>query len=89
MTLRLDPRASRGLAAGIEALGRRDFTRAQPLVLVIGPEGGFAPDEEEALDAAGAQPAALAPHILRIEPAAIAAASVAVALLSLPHRSAG
>jgi 16S rRNA (uracil1498-N3)-methyltransferase len=81
--IRLDPRASADLSTRIDAFGRRDFTRARPLVLVIGPEGGFAPDEEALLDAAGSRPAAIAPHILRIETAA--AAAVAIVVERLKH----
>ena len=47
-----------------------------PTTLVIGPEGGLAPDEVERLVAAGAMRVRLAEPILRIETAAIAAAAV-------------
>lgn len=46
------------------------------LTALIGPEGGFSPDEMQLALAAGAQPARLAPNILRIETAAIAVAAV-------------
>ena len=52
-----------------------------PLSLVVGPEGGFAGHELEALEARGAAPVRLGPHILRIEAAAEAAASVLIASL--------
>lgn len=50
------------------------------LSLVIGPEGGIAPDEVEALLAAGAVAATLGPRILRCETAPIAAIAAAMAL---------
>jgi 16S rRNA (uracil1498-N3)-methyltransferase len=55
--------------------------RAPPLGLVVGPEGGFAPQE---LDAMGRRPfvssAALGPRILRAETAAVAGLAVLQAL---------
>jgi 16S rRNA (uracil1498-N3)-methyltransferase len=47
------------------------------IVLAIGPEGGFAPEEEEILKKAGFLPAALSPQILRGETAALAAVAIA------------
>ncbi|MBA3846466.1 MAG: 16S rRNA (uracil(1498)-N(3))-methyltransferase [Planctomycetes bacterium] len=47
-----------------------------PTVLVIGPEGGFSPEERQMLVAAGANAARLAGPVLRIETAALAAAAV-------------
>lgn len=44
--------------------------------LVIGPEGGFAPEEVEAIKALGGQIATLGPRILRCETAPIAALAV-------------
>lgn len=48
----------------------------RPTTLVIGPEGGLAPEEVAALAAAGARTVRLAGPILRIETAALAAAAV-------------
>jgi 16S rRNA (uracil1498-N3)-methyltransferase len=48
--------------------------------LLVGPEGGWAPAELEALEAAGWHRTALGPRILRVETAALAAAT----LLLLP-----
>lgn len=45
------------------------------VALVIGPEGGLARDEAEALADAGAQLASLGPHVLRTELAPVVAAS--------------
>jgi 16S rRNA (uracil1498-N3)-methyltransferase len=49
-----------------------------PTVVLVGPEGGFAPGEIAAAEAAGFVPVALGPRILRVETAAI----VAVALVA-------
>jgi 16S rRNA (uracil1498-N3)-methyltransferase len=56
-------------------------TRGRPIVLVIGPEGGLAPDESAALLAADATFVRTAPHILRVETAATAAMALAGAIL--------
>ena len=45
-------------------------------LLLIGPEGGFSPDEERALEDAGWPRVCLGPHVLRAETAAIAGAAV-------------
>ena len=47
------------------------------LTLLIGPEGGFTPQELEAVMAAGGRPFSLGPAILRIETAAVAALAAA------------
>lgn len=49
--------------------------QANPLTVVIGPEGGLAAEELEMLRGAGAQIVRLAEHILRIETAAVCAAA--------------
>jgi 16S rRNA (uracil1498-N3)-methyltransferase len=48
---------------------------AARVAVVIGPEGGFTPDEAEALATAGAPAASLGPRILRTENAPLVAAS--------------
>jgi 16S rRNA (uracil1498-N3)-methyltransferase len=45
------------------------------LLLIVGPEGGFAPEEIELLSAAGAVPTSLGPFVMRTETAAVAAIS--------------
>ncbi len=45
-------------------------------VLLVGPEGGFAPDERQAALAAGFRPAALGPFVLRTETAAVVGAAI-------------
>jgi 16S rRNA (uracil1498-N3)-methyltransferase len=54
---------------------------APPIELAIGPEGGWAPDEEALFDAQGWQAVTLGPRILRAETAAIAALAVVASLL--------
>lgn len=51
------------------------------LEIAIGPEGGWAPDEESLFDANGWRAASLGPRILRAETAAIAALSVIASYL--------
>ena len=50
-----------------------------PVWLATGPEGGFAPVEEDALLAAGFAPTTLGPTVLRSETAALSALALAVA----------
>lgn len=49
---------------------------APPALVVIGPEGDFSPEERSALRRAGCHSLDLGPFVLRIEAAAIAAASI-------------
>jgi len=58
------------------ANGPRLSALEPPANLVIGPEGGFTPDEVAAADQAGATIAGLGPRILRSETVAMAAAAV-------------
>lgn len=52
--------------------------------LLIGPEGGFTPEEIEQARSAGARVCRFGPHIMRIETAAVAAASVILAASRQP-----
>lgn len=70
----LQPKAPIGLATAI-AEGKK--TEQKRIILAIGPEGGFTPDEESTLIQAGFIPAALSHQILRGETAAIAALAIA------------
>lgn len=51
--------------------------RDRPLLLIVGPEGGFTPDEIAQVRAAGIRTVHLGPHILRIETAAVSLAAAA------------
>lgn len=91
---RLDPGAERGFLgwaraaratvreSGAREAGGRAFGRE--IALFVGPEGGWTDAERANLAAAGAVACRLAPHVLRIETAAEAAAAVFAALDSEP-----
>jgi 16S rRNA (uracil1498-N3)-methyltransferase len=51
------------------------------LEIAIGPEGGWAPEEEALFDANGWRAASLGPRILRAETAAISALAIVASLL--------
>ena len=51
-------------------------TAAAGKAVVIGPEGGFAPEEEEMMKKYNAEPLNLGPHVLRLETAAVCALAV-------------
>jgi 16S rRNA (uracil1498-N3)-methyltransferase len=65
------------LAEAVAAAG----TEMPDLELAIGPEGGWAPEEEALFDANGWQAVSLGPRILRAETAAIAALAVVASML--------
>lgn len=56
-----------------------------PVVVAVGPEGGFEPRELEMLTSAGFAPVSLGSSVLRFETAAIAGVAVARAMLPTPH----
>jgi len=58
-------------------------TEERPIVIVVGPEGGFSAQERNALLDVAATPVWLGPHVLRVETAAEAAMAVAVAVHAL------
>ena len=63
--------------------GQRLREMAAPMIgvsLLIGPEGGFAPEEEAAAKGAGFSPLLLGPRILRTETAGLAAIAAMMAL---------
>ena len=70
----LSPRGTETLAAWAGARKPQDVT------LMVGPEGGFAPAEEDAAIAAGALFLAMGPRVLRTETAALAAAATLQAI---------
>ena len=63
----LSPRADSSLAQWAQASG------PQALTLVVGPEGGFTREEEDAAVASGALMLSIGPRVLRTETAALAA----------------
>ena len=65
------------LAQAIAAAG----TEMPELEIAVGPEGGWAPEEEGLFDANGWQAVSLGPRILRAETAAIAALAVVASML--------
>jgi 16S rRNA (uracil1498-N3)-methyltransferase len=65
----LSPRGTETLAAWAGARAAQDVT------LMVGPEGGFSPAEEDAALAAGAMALTMGPRVLRTETAALAAAA--------------
>jgi 16S rRNA (uracil1498-N3)-methyltransferase len=77
----------RGDARPVRAVLGGESAPVDGVTLVLGPEGDFAPDEEEALRAAGAQPISLGPLVLRAETAAIAGLAVIQYELSLSRGS--
>jgi 16S rRNA (uracil1498-N3)-methyltransferase len=66
----LSPRATESLAGWARATPPREVT------LMIGPEGGFSAQEEEAAIAAGALALSMGPRVLRTETAGLAALAV-------------
>ncbi|MCP5021213.1 MAG: 16S rRNA (uracil(1498)-N(3))-methyltransferase [bacterium] len=75
-TLLLDPRTDTTLARACA-----DHPPHMPLRLLIGPEGGFHPDELQLTNDASVQSVTLKGHILRIETAAELAGGMALQLL--------
>ncbi|HEX8788022.1 MAG TPA: 16S rRNA (uracil(1498)-N(3))-methyltransferase [Telluria sp.] len=69
----LSPRADASLAAWARA------TPARATCLLVGPEGGFSAQEEEAALAAGALPLSMGPRVLRTETAGLAALAILAA----------
>jgi len=79
LALLLDAHADSLLADAL--LERRGSLRKQTVLLIVGPEGGLAPEELAAAAAAGVVSVRLARHVLRVETAALAACAIAGALL--------
>ena len=63
----LSPRGTQSLAGWAQA------NAPQALTLLVGPEGGFSAEEEDAAIAAGALPLTMGPRVLRTETAGLAA----------------
>jgi 16S rRNA (uracil1498-N3)-methyltransferase len=75
----LDPRATTWLLDTLQELS--DRKSASPVLLIVGPEGGFTSQESELLVKSGVAFARMAQHVLRVETAAIAACSITGAIL--------
>ncbi len=69
------------LRAALEEIIAAAANEIPALEIAIGPEGGWAPDEEALFDANGWRAVSLGPRILRAETAAIAALAVVASLL--------
>jgi 16S rRNA (uracil1498-N3)-methyltransferase len=69
----LSPRADASLAAWTRATPARDVT------LLVGPEGGFTDQEEDAARATGALALSMGPRVLRTETAGLAALAILAA----------
>lgn len=61
---------------GTEPLARAALPDSGDIVLVVGPEGGVAPDEIDAFAGAGAKPYRLGPSVLRTSTAGVAATAL-------------
>ncbi len=75
----LDPDAALTLDTWLRSLSPSPLgvgTRARPIVLVVGPEGGLTEEERESLREHGASATWLGPHLLRVETAAEAAMAI-------------
>jgi len=59
-----------------DAIGSVDLPLRGDVVVIVGPEGGVAPDEIEQFEAAGARPVLVGPNVLRTSSAGIAAVAV-------------
>lgn len=68
------PRDTAGTAATVR---RTSPSEERPLLLLVGPEGGFRPDEREAVLARGARRVCCGRGVLRVETAALALAVLA------------
>jgi 16S rRNA (uracil1498-N3)-methyltransferase len=64
--------------APLRAMFERDLREARSVLVVIGPEGGFAADEVARAEAAGARPISLGARILRTETAALVVLAAAL-----------
>ena len=77
----LHEEASDHLADVLEELAQETGTAPERIVLIVGPEGGLAPEEIEALREAGATPVLLGPTVLRASSAGPAGLALAQAAL--------
>ena len=78
----LDPRAGGRISTWVADLAPGSGTRERPIALLVGPEGGFTPEELARAREAGAVPIRLGPYVLRVETAAEAALAGVVQALA-------
>ena len=76
--------ADRGIVADARGGTLDDLPRGRERALLIGPEGGFSPEEEDLINGSGWPKLRLGNHVLRAETAAIAGAAI---LGEADHRS--
>jgi len=76
---RPEAEATKLLLSPLAGKGLRELSKA-PLILAVGPEAGFAEEEEAQLERAGFVPVRLGPRLLRTETAALAALAALNAL---------
>ena len=81
LVLVLDEQESVGLMSLAPGLSTASERGIEEILIVVGPEGGIAPEELEALCGAGARPVLLGPAVLRSSTAGPAAIAVLSALL--------
>jgi 16S rRNA (uracil1498-N3)-methyltransferase len=72
--------AARVLLSPLAVTRLRDVPQPQHVILLAGPEGGLAPEEQEIAATCGFQPVRLGPRVLRTETAALAAMAAMQAL---------
>jgi 16S rRNA (uracil1498-N3)-methyltransferase len=60
-------------ADSLDTLAKQQSRRPKRVLLLVGPEGGFSPEEEQAAKGKGFMPVGLGPRVLRAETAAILA----------------
>jgi 16S rRNA (uracil1498-N3)-methyltransferase len=77
---RTEPDVQRIVLSPLAQQTLRDLARPQQVILLAGPEGGFAPEELDMAAACGFAPVRLGPRILRTETAALAALAAIHAL---------
>jgi 16S rRNA (uracil1498-N3)-methyltransferase len=63
-------------ASPLEGLARQPSKRPRRMLLLVGPEGGFSPEEEQTAQRKGFIPVGLGPRVLRAETAAILAVGI-------------
>ena len=81
LLLLLDPRAETPLIESLTDAAPLIRGQARPVILIVGPEGGFTDDELACADEHAVRRVRLGRHVLRVETAAVAACAVCAACL--------